>query len=858
MSDEEKLSNQDESQMDAKTLANRKKREKKKAKAAAQKANDNEGGKKMSAVAKQAAARLEAKRQAEEEQKRLEEEAQRKAEEEERLAEERARKEKEEKERKAAEKRARKERLRAEGKLLSKKEKEQKAKADAYRQMLIESGQLPAAAASEEGSVGKPKKQSDLYGKKKSHKHKKQPSHVEESVTSSNPNEEDVDDWEKEGESDKKSESAESVDDWELLDDSDDEKIEAYPTHVENKPQKNNEEVIDVKGKFAAADPFDSSDSEFRSPICCIMGHVDTGKTKLLDKIRKTTVQEGEAGGITQQIGATFFPEASLQDAVHKVNLTSRGANVDLKLPGLLIIDTPGHESFNNLRVRGSSLCDIAILVVDIMHGLEPQTIESLELLRNRKCPFIIALNKIDRLYQWRSSANRPSRDSLKAQKDYVKHEFDDRLKRIQLQLAERGLNTAIYWENHDVRRDVSIVPTSAVTGEGVPDLLYLIVKLTQTLMAKKITKQPNVFQCTVLEVKNIEGLGTTIDVILVNGQLKDTDQICVCTLGGPVITSIRALLTPPPAKEIRVKSEYVHHKVINGSMGVKICAPGLEEAVAGTQLIVMKPGDDPEEVKRRAMADYKAVVNEFKRSPEGVYVKASTLGSLEALLDFLKSSDIPVNQVGIGEVHLMDVRKASIMLEKKKEYAVILAFDVKVSPEARDEAEKLGVKIMTAEIIYHLFDQFTAYMEQVKQEKRQQVQEDAVFPVVLNIIPQYVFNKKDPIVVGVDVTEGTLRLNTPLCVPDKGFLEIGRVASIEKDHRPVEKAIKGDSVAIKIQPTAAQAHVTYGRHFDSSNTLMSLINRRTIDCLKENFRDDMRKEDWQLIMRMKPIFGIQ
>ncbi|EER08965.1 translation initiation factor if-2, putative [Perkinsus marinus ATCC 50983] len=840
MSDEEKVSNLEESNVDAKTLANRKKREKKKAKAAAQK-SDKEGGKKMSAAAKLAAARLEAAREAEEERKRLEEEAQRKVEEEERLAAEKARKAQEEKERKAAEKKARRERLRAEGKLLSKREKEQKAKADAYRQMLIESGAV-AAVASDEGSGDKPKKQSDLYGKKKSHKHKKQPSRGEESVASSTPDDEDVDAWEKKAEdvtdADKKSESAESVDDWELLDeDSDDEKVEAYPAHIKNKPQKKQEEEVDVKGKFAAADPlavFDSSASEFRSPICCIMGHVDTGKTKLLDKIRRTTVQEGEAGGITQQIGATFFPEASLQDAVHKVNLTSRGANVDLKLPGLLIIDTPGHESFNNLRVRGSSLCDIAILVIDIMHGLEPQTIESLELLRNRKCPFIIALNKIDRLYQWRSSANRPSRDSLKAQKDYVKHEFDDRLKRIQLQLSERGLNTAVYWENHDIRRDVSIVPTSAVTGEGVPDLLYLIVKLTQTLMAKKITKQPSY------------------------SSIKDTDQICVCTLAGPVITTIRALLTPPPAKEIRVKSEYVHHKVINGSMGVKICAPGLEEAVAGTQLIVMRPGDDAEEVKRRAMADYKAVVNEFKKAPEGVYVKASTLGSLEALLDFLKTSSIPVNQVGIGEVHLMDVRKASIMLEKKKEYAVILAFDVKVSPEARDEAEKLGVKIMTAEIIYHLFDQFTAYMNQIKEEKRQQVQEDAVFPVVLNIIPQYVFNKKDPIVVGVDISEGTLRLNTPLCVPDKEFLEIGRVASIEKDHRPVEKAIKGDSVAIKIQPTSAQAHVTYGRHFDSTNALMSRINRRTIDCLKENFREDMRKEDWQLIMRMKPIFGIQ
>ncbi|CAI7893108.1 unnamed protein product [Closterium sp. NIES-53] len=597
------------------------------------------------------------------------------------------------------------------------------------------------------------------------------------------------------------------------------------------------------------------SAEDLRSPICCILGHVDTGKTKLLDCIRRTNVQEGEAGGITQQIGATYFPMANIRERTRELK-----ADASLRVPGLLVIDTPGHESFTNLRARGSGLCDIAILVVDLMHGLEPQTIESLNLLKMRKTPFVVAMNKVDRIYGWNATPNAPIRAALKKQTRDAILEFDRRTDQVMLELKEQGLNAALYYKNPDIRKFISIVPTSAISGEGVPDLLLLLVQLTQKLMEEQLMYVASV-QCTVLEVKVIEGLGTTIDVVLVNGVLHEGDQIVVCGLQGPIVTSIRALLTPHPMKELRVKGSYMHHKELRAAQGIKITAQGLEHAVAGTQLYVVGPDDDVDELREEAMADVKGVLSRVDKSGEGVSVQASTLGSLEALLEFLKSPavKIPVSGIAIGPVHKKDVMRASVMLErKKKEYAVILAFDVKVSTEAREMAEELGVRIFTADIIYHLFDQFTAYMAGVKDEKRAEAAEEAVFPVVLKIMPNCIFNKKDPIVLGVEVLDGIAKVGTPICVPGREFIDIGKIASMEKDHKMVDTAKKGQAVAMKIVGVnAEEIQKSYGRHFDSDDELVSRITRNSIDLLKENYRDDLSREDWILVVKLKKLFDI-
>ncbi|KAJ8329113.1 eukaryotic translation initiation factor 5B [Batrachochytrium dendrobatidis] len=583
-----------------------------------------------------------------------------------------------------------------------------------------------------------------------------------------------------------------------------------------------------------------------------------THNTKLLDKIRQTNVQEGEAGGITQQIGATYFP----MDAIKiKTAMMHKDGPPDYRIPGLLIIDTPGHESFTNLRTRGSSLCNIAVLVVDIVHGLEPQTLESLGMLRQRKTPFIVALNKIDRLFDWKTYPDYPTRDTLKLQAPHVINEFNDRVKKVQIEFAEQGLNACLYWENKNMSKYVSLVPTSAITGEGIPDLLHLLVDLTQTRMTERLMYLSEL-ECTVLEVKVIEGLGTTIDVVLSNGVLNEGDRICVCGLNGPIVTTVRALLTPQPMRELRVKSAYVHNKSVKASLGIKISAADLDKAIAGSRLLVIGEDDDEDEIRDDVMGDLTNLMSSIDKSGKGVCVQASTLGSLEALLSFLKSSNIPVSGINIGPVHKKDIIRTSVMLERAPEYAQLLAFDVPIDKDAAELATEMGVRIFSADIIYHLFDSFTAYMKQIEEQKRKDAAPMAVFPCVLKMINGAVFNKRSPILIGVDVIEGTLKVGTPLCVVNKetqAVIGLGKVTGIELNHKSKMEIKKGDpAVAVRIEGAAYETPKAYGRHFTEANEIYAQVTRASIDVLKTTFRKDMSRDDWALIIKLKKNLRIE
>lgn len=860
----------------------------------------------------------EERRKREEELARLEAEEKARIEEEERLA---AEEEKRKAEAKAAKKQKEKEKieqLKREGKYMTKAQKEAKARAEQRMKQMLEAGgaKVVGLAGDAEAAEKKEKRSRDEYRKKNRSKAQQQKEQeakeaeeaakkleelriaeeqaaaaeaaaqkAKEDAEAKKGEESELEDWEAqademegvkdswdaesdEEEAPKEANTKPAANGKPKEEDSDEESEEESDSEDEDSSEDEEQtarERAEAARKAAAAERRKQaheaalaarSKDNLRSPICCILGHVDTGKTKLLDKIRQTNVQEGEAGGITQQIGATYFPVEALQKKTAVINKDNEFV---FNVPGLLVIDTPGHESFTNLRSRGSSLCNIAILVVDIMHGLEPQTLESMRLLRDKRTPFIVALNKIDRLFGWSRIDNNGFQDSLSLQKKSVQNEFEERWNFVHTQLMEQGFNSELFYKNKNMARYVSVVPTSAHTGEGIPDMLKLIVKLTQERMTNNLMYLSEV-ECTVLEVKVIEGLGTTIDVILSNGVLHEGDRIVLCGNPEPIATNIRALLTPAEMKELRVKSAYVHNKEVKAAMGIKIAADGLDSAIAGSRLLVVGPDDDEEDLMDEVMGDLAHLLSKVSRTGRGVSVQASTLGSLEALLEFLRVSKIPVATISIGPVFKKDVLRAGVMLEKAPEYAVMLCFDVKVDKEARQYADEIGVKVFEADIIYHLFDKFTAHMKALEEKRKEDSKMLAVFPCVLR--PVAVFNKKDPIVIGVDVIEGNLKMTTPIaCIKKnpvtgvKEVLQLGRVTSIERDHKQIQVCKKGQpSVAVKIE---GANQPMYGRHLEEKDILYSAITRQSIDTLKEFFRSDVSQDEWKLIVQLKKEFDI-
>ncbi|KAL7719279.1 Eukaryotic translation initiation factor 5B [Entamoeba marina] len=580
---------------------------------------------------------------------------------------------------------------------------------------------------------------------------------------------------------------------------------------------------------------------KYRSPICCVLGHVDTGKTKILDKMRRTNVQKGEAGGITQQIGSTFFPLSSIERMTEKMKEKSK---LQFKIPGLLVMDTPGHEAFTNLRSRGSSLCDIAVLVVDLMHGLEPQTIESINLLKQRKTPFVVALNKIDRVYNWKPKQDESFRETLSHQSTDSVSEFNKRVKETIANFASIGINSCLYYENKNINEYISLVPTSAITGEGLPDLVSVLIAMTQRLMLDKLTPS-NSLQATIMEVKTTEGHGATIDVILVNGVLHRGDRLVVCGMNGPIVTQVRALLLPQPLKDLRVKTPYTTADSVCAAQGVKISASDLENAVAGSAIAVCNDDEELDDVREEVQSElekFKVSVDES----EGVYVQASSLGSLEALLRFLKQMEVPVAGIGIGNVYKRDVMKAALMKEKSPDYAMILAFDVGVDKDARDYANEEKITIFTANIIYNLFDSFTDHMKKIEDKKRIDAENAGmvVWPCIAEIIPNYIFNDRNPLICGVKIVEGIL-------------LDLGRVIGMEINNKPVDVCKVGDEVAIKVEPFTPSTIYTYGRHFDSKDQLVSKISRQSLDLLKQRYGKQLTQDDIQLLVKLKKTFNI-
>lgn len=542
-----------------------------------------------------------------------------------------------------------------------------------------------------------------------------------------------------------------------------------------------------------------------RQPIVCVLGHVDTGKTSLLDQIRKTSVQAREAGGMTQHIGASFFPLETLKQLIGPLLSSLKG---EIEIPGLLIVDTPGHEAFTNLRRRGGSVADIAILVVDILKGIEKQTLECIEILRAKKTPFIVAINKIDRIPGWKPQQSAPFLKSYPTQDAYVREDLDNRLYTIMGAFSRLGFKTDRFdrLRREDFTSTIALVPTSAKTGEGLAELLMVLVGLTQQYLKKRLQTTEGPAKGSVLEVKEEPGLGLTLNTIIYDGTLRKDDLIVVGGKTQPVVTTVRAILVPKPLDEMRdPRDRFSSVECVFAAAGVKIVASELEGALAGAPLYVVPKGENTNEYT-------KLVTEEVGRAKidtdvAGVVVKADTLGSLEAVADILKANNVPIRIADVGDISKRDVVEASIVKTREPLLGVILAFGVKILPDAEEEATKSAIQVFQEPIIYNMIDKYLEWNKNQREAKLELEFEKLVKPGKIQVLPGFIFRRAKPAIFGIEVLGGLIKPKYSLLRAETGE-DIGEVQQIQDKGKAISEAKTGMQVAVSMDDPIVGRHV--------------------------------------------------
>jgi len=546
------------------------------------------------------------------------------------------------------------------------------------------------------------------------------------------------------------------------------------------------------------------SGKNLRTPIVCVMGHVDHGKTTLLDQIRGTAIVKGEAGAITQHIGATEVPINVIAEKCGDNKLVNK-----FIVPGLLFIDTPGHHAFTTLRSRGGSLADLAILVVDINEGFKPQTIESLNILKRFKTPFIVVTNKIDRIQGWKVFKGEPFNTTFKKQTPEVQAMFEQKFYNVIGHLYEQGLSADRFDRITDYTKAFGVVPISGLTGEGISDVLLVLLGLAQRFLEATLRYDVNGPGIgTVLEVKEEKGLGTTIDVILYDGTLQKGDTVVIGCLGDPIVTKVRALLKPRELSEIRYESKFKPIQKITAAAGVKISAPDIENALAGAPLISATP-----ETLDDVIAKVKSEIDDvqIQTDNDGVMIKADTIGSLEAMVHEFKKAGIQIQKAEVGDVTKRDVMEASTIYDSM--YSVILAFNVKVNPDALELMDTTpAVRVFKNDVIYRILDDYQEFVKEQEEELEKLRSDTLVKPCQFKILPGCVFRQSKPAVVGVRILGGVVKNNTDVMLPDGTV--VGTVKGLELNGKKVQKATVGMEVAMAIDG------VTVGRQIKEEDIL--------------------------------------
>jgi len=580
-----------------------------------------------------------------------------------------------------------------------------------------------------------------------------------------------------------------------------------------------------------------------RQPIVAVLGHVDSGKTSLLDKIRGTGVQAREAGGITQHIGASFLPTETLKNVCGP--LFEKLNKGEKTVPGLLVIDTPGHEIFTNLRARGGSAADIAILVIDVNKGFQQQTNESLKILQTRKVPFVIALNKVDQISGWRKTDTNFISASVKKQDPSVQTNLDEFLYNVVGTLSILGFQSEAFYRITDFNKEVAIVPVSAKTGEGIPELFAVLVGLAQQFLEKKLDQQEKSTRGIVLEVNDEVGLGPTANIILVDGSLKKDDFLVLAKRDSVVVTKPKTMLLPKPLDEMRdPRDKFKPVNEVQAAAGIKIASPDLEGVLPGSTVFATSIKSETDVLKQKIESEMKSVF--IKTDTSGIILKCDTIGSLEALTEMLKRQSIPVSIADIGPVTRRDVMEAMAVKEKDRHLGVVLAFNVKIFQDAQEEADTSHIRIFNDKVIYSLTDNYTHWVEEDTANE-----DDAVFSELIPVckftfLKGYVFRRNNPAVFGVRINVGTLRQKSPIM--NTSGKKIGIVHQLQDKGKNIELAKKDQEVAASIQ------NVTIGRHIFEEEIFYTFPPAPDAKLLLNRFTSKLNPDEYQVLQEIVEI----
>ena len=545
-------------------------------------------------------------------------------------------------------------------------------------------------------------------------------------------------------------------------------------------------------------------ETKIRQPIVTVCGHVDHGKTSILDCLRGTCVQEGECGGITQKISFTSYPMNQLKNACPLIDKSG----IKLNIPGFLLIDTPGHAAFTNLRKRGGSLADLAVLVIDINEGIKPQTAEVIQILKHNKTPFLIALNKIDNISGWRipEDKNMPLKESIGSQAQNVQNVFMERYMTIMGSLNSYGFDSDLFYNISDFTKKIALVPTSARTKQGIPELIMMLCGVSQRYLADKLKLNSDT-KGVMLEIKK-EKATSYIEAILYDGELKKSDEIAIAKFDGerfrggeddtnnrarsgvePIISKIRILEEIQP-----LCAKFCPKDSVQASTGIRMQLVSKEEILPGMPFEIYK--NNLEKLKEKFK---KEISENIKTSKQGIIAKADSLGSLEALMVLLKQSNVPVVKAGIGKINKADIISAKANLEINELDAIIIGFNVEEDEDAKELRKEQGkkIKVLTDEVVYKLIEN----LDKWRKEKSQEIEKKRLMQLAtickVKILHQYVFRNTNPAIFGVRVEGGKLRKDLNLI--DENGEKVGKTKAIQHERKNVDEATEGQEVALSM-----------------------------------------------------------